>query len=157
MGDDPNGRFLTPYLNTSGTNVWAQDFPLDCKFFFFSSFPFFVSQYRFFFLGLERENVRRSDEKKSVGFFLIITLFIYLFYFSFSLLTGYFILFVLIANVAKILIAERCNVRLFFFWKLYMWQHFKGSFFLFVTTSLIVGINFLSASAIIYSIWYDIY
>ena len=33
-----------------------------------------------------------------------------------------------------------------------MWQYFKGSFFLFVTTSLIVGINFLSASAIIYSI-----
>ena len=47
--------------------------------------------------------------------FLIITCFIYLFYFSFSLLTGYFILFVLIASVAKTLIAERCNVRLFFF------------------------------------------
>ena len=86
--------------------------------------------------------------------FLIITCFIYLFYFSFSLLTGYFFFFVLIASVAKILIAERCNVRLFFFGKIYMWQHFKGSFFLFVTTSLIVGINFLSASAIIYSIWY---
>ena len=80
-------------------------------------FPPSLSLYRsivfFFFLGLERENVRRSDEKKSVGFFLIITLFIYLFYFSFSLLTDYFILFVLIASVAKILIAERCNVRLF--------------------------------------------
>ena len=47
--------------------------------------------------------------------FLIITCFIYLFYFNFSLLTGYFILFVLIASVAKILISERCNVRLFFF------------------------------------------
>ena len=82
----------------------------------------------------------------------MITWFIYLFYFNFSLLTGYFILFVLIASVAKILISERCNVRAFFFLKLYMWQHFKESFFLFVTTSLIVGINFLSASAIIYSI-----
>ena len=46
--------------------------------------------------------------------FLIITFFNYLFYFSFSLLTGYFILFVLIVSVAKILIPERCNVRLFF-------------------------------------------
>ena len=49
--------------------------------------------------------------------FLIITCFIYLFYFNFSLLTGYFILFVLIASMAKILIAERCNVRAFFFLK----------------------------------------
>ena len=58
-------------------------------------------------LGVLMERSRRV--------FLIITCFIYLFYFSFSLLTGYFILFVLIASVAKILIAERCNVRLFFF------------------------------------------
>ena len=53
--------------------------------------------------------------KRNHRVFLIITFFIYLFYFSFSLLTGYFILFVLIASVAKILIAERCNVRLVFF------------------------------------------
>ena len=52
--------------------------------------------------------------------FLIITWFIYLFYFSFSLLTGYFILFVLIANVAKILISERCDVRLFFLKAVYV-------------------------------------
>ena len=80
---------------------------------FFFLLPFLCIAVSFFFGGLERENVRRSDEKKSVGFFLIVTLFVYLFYFSFSLLTGYFILFVLIASVAKILIAERCNVRLF--------------------------------------------
>ena len=53
--------------------------------------------------------------KRNRRVFLIITFFIYLFYFSFSLLTGYFILFVLIVSVVKILIAERCNVRLFFF------------------------------------------
>ena len=53
--------------------------------------------------------------KRNRRVFLIITFFIYLFYFSFSLLTGYFILFVLIASVAKILIAECCNVRLFLF------------------------------------------
>ena len=52
--------------------------------------------------------------KRNRRVFLIIMLFIYLFYFSFSLLTGYFILFVLIASMAKILISERCNVRLFF-------------------------------------------
>ena len=34
--------------------------------------------------------------------FLIIKFFIYLFYFSFSLLTGYFILFVLIASMAEL-------------------------------------------------------
>ena len=52
---------------------------------------------------------------KRIGWvFLIIMLFIYLFYFSFPLLTGYFILFVLIVSLAKILIPERCNVRLFF-------------------------------------------
>ena len=52
--------------------------------------------------------------------FLIITCFIYLFYFNFSLLTGYFILFVLIASVAKILISERCDVRLFFIKAVYV-------------------------------------
>ena len=41
--------------------------------------------------------------------------------------------------------------------KLYRWQHFKESFFLFVNYSLNIGTNFLSASAIIYSIWYDIW
>ena len=52
--------------------------------------------------------------KRNRRVFLIITLFIYLFYFSFSLLTDYLILFVLIASVTKILIAERCNVLLFY-------------------------------------------
>ena len=70
MGGDPNGRSLTLYLNTSGTNVWAHDSPLDCKFFFFF-LPPSLSLYRNIacFFGLERENVKRSDEKKSVGFF----------------------------------------------------------------------------------------
>ena len=35
----------------------------------------------------------------------------------------------------------------------YTWLNFRWSFFLHGSTSLIVGINFLSASAIIYSIW----
>ena len=48
------------------------------------------------------------------------TFFIYLFYFSFFLLTGYFILFVLIASVAKILIAECCNVQLFYLKAVYV-------------------------------------
>ena len=58
--------------------------------------------------------------KRNRRVFLIIMLFIYLFYFSFSLLTGYFILFVLIVSMAKILIAERCNVRLFYLKTVYV-------------------------------------
>ena len=58
--------------------------------------------------------------KRKRRVFLMITLFIYLFYFNFSLLTGYFILFVLIASVAKILISERCDVRLFFIKAVYV-------------------------------------
>ena len=58
--------------------------------------------------------------KRNRRVFLIITFFIYLFYFSFFLVTGYFILFVLIASVAKILVAERCNVRLFYLKAVYV-------------------------------------
>ena len=48
------------------------DSPLDRKFFFFFfSFLFLYHSiaFFFFFFGLERENVKQSDEKKSVGYF----------------------------------------------------------------------------------------
>ena len=79
MGGDPNGQSLTSYLNTSGMNVWVHDSPLDCNFLFF--LPPSLSLYHSIacFFGLERENVKRSNEKKSVGFFNcnVIYLFIY--------------------------------------------------------------------------------
>ena len=61
MGGDPNCRSLTPYLNTSGANVWAQDFFLPPSLSLYHSIACFF--------GLERENVKRSYEKESVGFF----------------------------------------------------------------------------------------